>query len=166
MPQVKTEPNRKKRKNWLLAVAGAVVAVVLGVVAWYLLLPSPKAVAAQADDLNNHAKYSQAMTVLKAAQWRAWSKNDKILIVSGLATTSANAGDLNGALIYFQQLDKLVPDDYSTALTEGDILLRQGRKTEAIAAYKRALTALKKLPTEGSMETPDSLQAQIEELQK
>ncbi len=146
----------------ILGVAGFVVLALLAVGGvWYLSLPTPTQAVKQANDLNAKGKYVQATAELKRAQWRAITKNDRLMLLGHLGATASNGRNLDGALDYYKQYDKIQPNDYSNSMAEGDVLLRLGRKNEAKEAYQRALEALKKLPVVGPGETPADLEAYI-----
>jgi tetratricopeptide (TPR) repeat protein len=169
VPQVELNHKRSKKPAVIGGLSVLVVVAIVGgvlVLRYYVNLPKPKDVAAQADTLNAQGKYAQAEATLKQVESRAKTVADKALIWSRLAATVADRGDLTGSLKYRQEFDTVMPGDYSNELAEGDLLMQLNRKPEAIAAYQRALAALKKLPSSGIGETPAGLEARIQGLRQ
>jgi tetratricopeptide (TPR) repeat protein len=145
MPQV--APVRPVNRHRRLFVAGAVfvllIAIGVGVAAYYHWnsVPSATTSAAKADNLNAQGNYTQALSLLQNANQRSMSNSDKELLLSRLAATSADMGSNHQALEYFQQLNQLQPNNYSTLMNIGNLAVQLGDKQDALTAYQQALVA-------------------------
>jgi len=165
MPVVKVERHFKFGKRAWSILGGLALVLVAGGVVWYLSMPTPEQAVKQADELNQKRQYIAAMAVLKKAQWRSYTQVDKALILSRQIATAMNSGDLEGALVYCQEFERVRPGDYSNLLNQAELLQRLDRPKEAATVYRRALEILKKLPP-SELDSVEDMQARIEELEK
>lgn len=165
MPQVERVRSHKYRKYALPAAVGVLGLVLAGVALWFYTLPTPTAAAARADQLNAEAHYGEAIRELKRAQWRAFSRQDKALVVSRLAASYMNQGSLEQALQYYEELERLDPV-YSNILTVAELAERMERKDVAKAAYERAKQSAQKLPEESRQRELTRVEYHLGELSK
>jgi tetratricopeptide (TPR) repeat protein len=147
MPQVEQARPvvRHKRYKAAIVVVGVVVIMIVatGYYFYWRLVPSASTTVAAADKLDAEGSYTQAFSELQSAYSRAIYKSDKILLLSRLAATSADMSNNQQALQYFQQLNQLQPNNYSTLMNVGNLAVQQGNKQAALAAYQQALTIRK-----------------------
>jgi tetratricopeptide (TPR) repeat protein len=168
MPLVQPEKRKIGKRVAVIGAASVVALVLLVVGVLWVATPTAAAAVAQSDKLNEAGSYSQALELLKRSQWKAWSKEDKILLVSRMASTATNQNDLRGALAYYQQLEELQNGvTFANAMNRAELAERLGDKQLAVEQYRQALEELKKLP-KGDVPVVDSeyIEARIQELQQ
>jgi len=153
MPQVDQVRKRSPKPAILAAVVLSVVVLVgIGAVVWYMAQPKPltvKEALLKADDLNNHAKFAEAKTVLLDAQTRAKTTADKASIISRLAQVESNTNELAAALKDYQEYEKLVPNEYANTANIAELAERMNNTKLAIEEYNKAITLLEAEPTNG-----------------
>ncbi|HEX3082140.1 MAG TPA: hypothetical protein VHQ86_02715 [Candidatus Saccharimonadia bacterium] len=131
----------------------AVVALIVGGVFWMMNQKQKPTIAqatAKAVDLDSKGKYAEAEAVLLEAQPRAKTTADKATILSRLAMTMEGRGDLNKALQYLRDYEKLVPNDYGNTAAIGELAEQMGDKALAIQEYNKAADLLDAMPTNGN----------------
>jgi tetratricopeptide (TPR) repeat protein len=161
MPQVKAAKSHGRP----VLVAGLVTLLVVIAVAGYFvwrIFPTAADTVKQADALNAKRQYNQAETILTGAYNRALTKDDKALVLSRLAATSANRGRLGEALKRYEELDQLNPGQYATLISIAQIAERLQRKDAALRSYRQALSILKTDPSLKDSVTGADEQAQLE----
>jgi tetratricopeptide (TPR) repeat protein len=137
--------------------------MVIGTASAYLiwrLIPSAHTTHVQAQVLAKSGKYDRALDLLRPAYKRALWTADKALMLSDLAANSQSQGDSKAALDYYQQLDRIEPNQYSTLVNIANAATREGNTVLASDAYRKALALLEK-GTKGPL--TDQNIAQIQE---
>jgi tetratricopeptide (TPR) repeat protein len=142
MPQIdQTRPESQKR----LIKAGiglAVFVVVAAGVGFYLhwsSLPSAAATVSQAQTLDTAGNYASALSLLQGAYGRAFTTSDKVKLLPWLAATEYDMRNYSKALTYYEQLNRLAPNNESNLQMLGDTAYQVGNKSVALQAYEEEL---------------------------
>lgn len=148
MPQVEQLKSVHPARRWVLVVVVvAVLALGAGVAAWLILAgPSVSSMLKQADAEDEQGKFNQAYFDLKKAYNHAYITSDKVAVLSRLAPVSVSLDKKEEALGYYQQLNKLQPNNIGTLMGLGGVAVDLGHKDVALAAYRQAVTLLKSKP--------------------
>ncbi|HSX01572.1 MAG TPA: hypothetical protein VLF67_05005, partial [Candidatus Saccharimonas sp.] len=128
--------------------------------------PSVQGAADQAERLNQERKPAEGLALIKSVQWKAWTKGDKLIVLSQLAGTSLALDRDADAIKYYRQMEALQGTTLANDLNLAEIGEKIGDKDLAIKEYQQAIVDLKKLPESDIQQiTPEGLQEHIDALQ-
>jgi tetratricopeptide (TPR) repeat protein len=142
MPQIDEARPQSQKRLLKAGVALAVFVMVLVGVGLYLYwnsLPSAAATISQAQTLDTAGSYSAALSLLQGAFGRAITTSDKIKLLPWLAATEYDMSNYSKALSYYEQLNKLAPDNEANLQMLGDTAYQVGNKSVALQAYEEEL---------------------------